>query len=61
MYVTWLTHEQPPGQPLVEYGIQSGKYDMRKFGNMSKFQTSYSRYVYRVQLEDLKLNTTYCN
>ncbi|KAH9426662.1 Acid phosphatase type 7 [Dermatophagoides pteronyssinus] len=59
MYVTWLTHEQPPGQPLVEYGIQSRKYDMRKFGNMTKFHTSYSRYVYRVQLEDLKLNTTY--
>lgn len=61
MYVTWLTHEQPSGPPVVEYGIQSGKYELKKHGNMTKFTTAYSRYIYRVALEDLKPNTTYCN
>ncbi|KAH9527597.1 Acid phosphatase type 7 [Dermatophagoides farinae] len=59
MYVTWLTHEQPSGPPVVEYGIQSGKYELKKHGNMTKFTTAYSRYIYRVALEDLKPNTTY--
>lgn len=61
MYVTWLTQQRLSGQPLVEFGIQSGKYDRKSYGNMTKFTTAYTRYVYRVALENLEPNMTYCN
>lgn len=59
MYVTWLTHEKAPGKPTVEFGLESGKYNSTSFGRMIQFQTSYSRYIYRVLLDHLQFNTTY--